>query len=1018
MVHAASGLANAAVSVPPAATADGFQVAQWKTSQGLPANTIKCLHQTRDGYLWVGTDFGVVRFDGLTFTVFDQVNTAAIKDDTCAAFSEDAEGALWVATLDGVLRYRDGQFSRWSTEHGLPHRKAWELCAGPDDALWIWTEGGLARMHQGRISSYGAEQGVPEGKMRRMFCLPTGEMAFLMESHPTTLLVHDPRADCLIKATLPSTIQSRFSRRMMLSREEDYWVGRSDGVHHCHNGQWNRFTTADGLADNHVHRVFVDRRGVVWATTDGEVLHYLKEGRFIPVKFTSAETDPHVNCLADDAEGNLWLGTQNGLFCLIPGRVQTLAQGDGAPAGSVRLLAVGRDDVLWMATGTTLTSLANGQVQSYQTENPNVNNHIGTFYEDKQGAMWVGMNKEGLYRLGGGVLRKVRWLHGQIFSCINEDAQGNLWMGATDGLFHIAPHDGAILSRSTHPALQEARVLQFDRAGNLWVGTYGQGLSCVRDGQVVATYTTDSGLPDNRVFSIHRDARDALWIGTENGLVRYRLGNLFAFLAKQGLPEGVINQILEDEAGYLWLSGLRGIHRVARSALEDVAEGRAARAHFVSFGEADGMLSSETNGEHQPAGGKDSAGNLLFPTLRGIALVQPKAIRDNERVPQVIIERVQVDEMVCYQDGSRLSDRWKFGTGSEKTELILEPGQARVLDIAYTATSFSDPSKVRFRYKLEGLDADWREVEGNVRRALYTNLKPGSYVFQVRACNNHGYWNETGASFGFFLQPSFYQTWPAYVVGGIVLFGLAAGIQSYRLHNQHRFLRLQQQAALDQQRARFARDMHDDIGSSLTQIAILSEVAKKSMSDPGETQKHVGHISTTARAIIDNLSELVWASNPGNDTLDNLASYLREHIVRYFEPANIRCQVDIPEKLPARPVQAEVRRGLFLVFKEALHNIVKHAQATRVDFGLSLEDGQLLLVIADNGNGRGPAFQGTDGAHAPSGSHGLGLPGMHRRIADLGGQFQFLSQPGSGTTIRIRVPLQIPAPLKTESRRT
>src|SRR3989440_815410 len=341
--------------------------------------------------------------------------------------------------------------------------------------------------------------------------------------------------------------------------------------------------------------------------------------------------------------------------------------------------------------------------------------------------------------------------------------------------------DGTFTTYTTKDGLSknDVRAIRQDSAGDLWFGEYGGGVSRFHDGRFIS-FTTKQGLSDNRVFVIYEDIDHALWIGTENGLNRLSDGNISRFTVEQGLFDNVINDVLEDSEGNMWISCNRGIYRVRKEELLAVGrEGKAKKVKYVAYGTSDGMLSSETNGENQPAACKTQDGKLWFPTTEGVVMIDPERIKNNELPPPVAIEEIKVRDRLLHPLGL----------------VRLSPGHGDLLEVHYTANSLAAPEKVRFKYRLEGLDKDWVEA-GNRRVAYYTNLRPGDYTFRVIACNNHEVWNDQGASFALVLAPHFYQTWPFYALCGLftVVFGYA--LHWVRLGVVRKIERLEKQHAL------------------------------------------------------------------------------------------------------------------------------------------------------------------------------------------------------------------------------
>jgi signal transduction histidine kinase len=318
------------------------------------------------------------------------------------------------------------------------------------------------------------------------------------------------------------------------------------------------------------------------------------------------------------------------------------------------------------------------------------------------------------------------------------------------------------------------------------------------------------------------------------------------------------------------------------------------------------------------------------------------------------------------------------------------------LEFHYTAISLVAADRVKFRHRLDGYDSDW-SPETDLRLAFYTNLKPGAYRFRVKAANAHGIWSEGEAKQNFVILPYFWQTRSFSVAIAFAGLALASALHWRRLTAQRRLQDVKHQQALAAEKARIAADMHDELGATLTQITILGEVAKSQAGDFGQTRTTLDRMSEAAREVTTRMSELVWATNPRNDTLDNLVARLREHAASQLEISTVEPRLVFPPEVPECRVSATFRGNLLLVLKEALHNIVKHSQATEVLVQLEINQGELCLQIADNGRG-----------FDPSGPHrrGNGLGNMERRILDLGGRFELHSQPGQGVRIECRAPLE------------
>jgi signal transduction histidine kinase len=598
------------------------------------------------------------------------------------------------------------------------------------------------------------------------------------------------------------------------------------------------------------------------------------------------------------------------------------------------------------------------------------------------------------------------------------DTSTRLWVGGNRGVLAFdakAPWHPCVTV--TNASMRDVRSVLQSRDGSLWFGTKRQGLARLRNGEW-KTFTTREGLSDDRVWSLLEDAEGMLWIGTDNGFNRYKDGRVFSFTSRQGLPEGTINCVLADNAGDLWLSGLRGIHRAHSRELNAVADGQAPTAQFISLGIADGMENPETNGgENQPAGWKARDGRLWFPTVLGVVVIDPDAVPHAESAPRLVIEQVRADNDVVFglvdrpdSDDSDSESSLSGPTPSEQhsgpgvhsasSPLRLLAGHGHVLEFKYTANTFVAPERARFRYRLIGAEPDWRE-ETTEHAVRYINLKPGDYRFEVIGANHHNVWSTQAATLSFSLAPHFWQTWTCYLLCSAGLVGLASVVLGYRLRWQHRLLKAEEQRALATERARIARDLHDDLGTALTGLALELDVASRESRNGSPVSRRLSETAQRTRGLAERMREVVWTVNPRCDTVSSLASFLEQQVSQFLRLDGLKLHLDFPEDIPDLPLGAEARHQLALSVREALTNVVRHARATEVVVSLTIlnagsEAGPLLLVkVVDNGRG----FLHDD-------RNGQGLVNMRARVEQVGGTFDCASSPGSGTTLTFRLPLQ------------
>jgi len=609
-----------------------------------------------------------------------------------------------------------------------------------------------------------------------------------------------------------------------------------------------------------------------------------------------------------------------------------------------------------------------------------------TVLVDQKQNVWAGTSTEGLFLFqtnhfspapGAGILGR------EIFALF-ESSDGRLWAGTGNGL---GCWDGQTWKLfTTRDGLSEnaVRALAQDTSGNLWIGTENSGLDCYDGQKFVSWQTGENGLPGNDISCLYVDDDGVLWVGTfGHGLARFENGKGTPFSTTNGLTSDNISYIVGDDQTNLWIGSNAGLMRIHRKSLTGT------NTFFCRvYGRADGLPTRECTSGSQPAAIRARDGRLFFPTIGGLVSIDPSRLQPNPRPPRVIIESVLVDGQE--QNTNPLNSAWS-------PTIFIPPGREE-LDIGYTALNFSAPHSVRFKYQLHGHESGWIDAGTTRSPARYTDLPPGNYRFQVIACNEDGKWNDLGATMDVFVLPQFWQTHIFQFAVIVLALGIIVGIVRYVSTQklQRQVQSLKQREALERERARIARDLHDQLGANLTQVALLGEMAEADKNLPDEVESHTRQISQTARETTRSLDEIVWAINPSNDTLEGLANYVCKYAQEYLALANLPCRVDVPAQLPATAIPPEVRHNVYLAFKEAVHNVIKHAQATEVWIRLHLRPDQFTLQVADNGRGLGNQQPG----------HRNGLHNMKKRMEDIGGSFSISSGANGGTLVQLTVPLK------------
>lgn len=556
---------------------------------------------------------------------------------------------------------------------------------------------------------------------------------------------------------------------------------------------------------------------------------------------------------------------------------------------------------------------------------------------------------------------------------------GTLWIGRTNFVVH--GRAGAWRALPTPRGAGDVQALAEDAAGRVWVGTRNGTLLLVEGDTLTVKTPAELAGRNGALRTLLGTPDGALWIGTTGaGLARLQDGRCGLVTSAQGRRHNVVSQLALDPQRRLWGGGDRGFFLVSLAAITAVAEGRAPAFHSVGFGRSEGTSNLQANSGYWPNTLLAPDGQLWFATRNGIAVADPAAPGSNRVPPPVAIEQVRVDGQARLLSGAPLK---------------LEPG-VKNLSFELSAMSFTAPEHVEIRHRLDGLDTDWVGTPRD-RTASYAHLAPGDYTLRVRAANNDGVWSEQDATLAFIVRPYFWQAlWFQLIVAGGCLAAtsfVAHRVAARRLSREAD--RIRWEAALDRERTRIARDMHDQVGASLTQIALLSELAQGS----GQPSGHLPQLTTTARQAITDLDEIVWAVNPRHDNLASLFEYLGQQAVDLLRAAGLRCRVEFPADGPARHLPADFRHHLFLIVREALNNAVKYAGAGEVRLAAEIDSRGLRLAITDDGRGF-PA--------ASANGNGNGLANMQARAEALGGECRIASQPGAGTTITVRLPWPAP----------
>jgi ligand-binding sensor domain-containing protein/signal transduction histidine kinase len=946
----------------------------WQTESGLPQNTVHSVAQTSDGYIWVATDEGIARFDGLGFTVFDRQNTPQLRSNDVRALLATDGGALWACTGAGLARYAAGEWTVYTTAQGLAGDDVLSAYGGRDGSVWVATSSGLSRLKDGAFTNYTTRDGLAADGVQAV--LEDGEGSLWVGTAEGLSRFKDGRfegftaAEGFAAGGVNAIVQDAAGR---------IWAGTPNGLVSYEAGRFRTYTTRDGLPNDRATALRADREGSLWVGTAAGLSRF-RDGAFTSFPGTDdALARGIVLCVFEDREGSLWVGTETGGLHQLRGKkFTTYTTREGLSNDVVKAIYEDRDGDVWVGTyGGGLNLLRGGGVKTYTTKDGLVSDIVLALYGDAEGNLWVG-TPDGLCRFRNGkfdTYTSADGLPNDFVRSIYADASGDLWVGTRGGLARM--RGGEFTTYTTRDGLPNDFVgtIYQDAAGNLWVGTLG-GLGKF-DGRRFTSYTTRDGLSENVVISLYGDAEGRLWIGTNGGgLNLFEGGRFHVFTTKDGLPNDTVYRVLGDGSGRLWMSCNKGVFSLSVNELEEFAAGRLHNLNPVVYGTADGMQTRECSSGGHPSAWRGADGRLWFSTIKGVAMIDPGRVERNKQQPPVVIEQTLVDGVPV----------------APNARPELPPGISR-FDFHYAGLSFVAPEKVRYRYKLEGFDRDW--VDGGDRRAAYyTNLGAGDYRFLVMASNNDGVWSQTPAAFAFTLRPHFYRTYWFYALCAVALGLLAWQLYALRVRQMRaRF------AAVLQERNRIARELHDNLAQEILGVSVQLEIVARLMNVSAESARtHLDRARALVRSSMAEARRYVWDLRSQSLEDRDLPAALAEMTRRLTAETEVQTQFEVGGTL--RPLPPNVENNLLRIGQEAVNNAVRHARARSIAVKLSFDATSVRLNVRDNGRGFDAGVY-TNG----SGGH-FGLVGMRERAREMGGEVRVESGPGEGCEVEVSVPVE------------
>ena len=970
---------SAAKALEPTTPLASYARQSWVMENGLPQNTIQALLQTRDGFIWLGTEVGLVRFDGNTFTLFDRNSTLALPESDVRCLFEGHDGALWIGTSGGLAQLKDGIIASFTTKDGLPGNVVRALAQDDAGQLWVWTDLGLAHSSGARFEAAIPADGLPGGSTTSLnqadevVWLATTEALASRSSGRWSLekLANiSPMHGIEFVEPVPAGMMVGGKSGLLVERESKPPVHLAPGKE---------------LSGSRIQAVHFDRRGSLWIGTNQGLMRWV-DGRLERLPVTDPLASASVLTIMEDREGNLWIGTEtDGLHILRDERFRTFGAREGLSSDATTTVVEDHAGTLWVGTpGSGLNSITRAaagiaKVRTFSVRDGLLSDVILSLAASPNGDVWVG-TPDGLSRIRKGTVASYTSADGlpdDFIRSVLVDADGSLWIGTRRGLTHWSGDSTAhmeTLTQSNGLGSDLVGAMERDSRGNLWVATLA-GLSRLHGAETaspgVTNYTSFDGLASNVVTALLPRSGGSMMVGTQDHGWSYWDGQRFSPVARNGLNQTTIHAILDDGLNHLWFATGNGIARCDC----DMAGGC---SRWVEFGPADGLRSRETATNSHPSAFRSRDGLLWFATPKGLVQVDPAHFQVNTVPPPVALVRFSVDDV----------DQALRGFASQ---LKVAAGHVH-FQFDYAGLSFTAPQKIRYRYMLDGFDRRWTEA-GARRTAYYTNIPPGHYTFRVQAANNDGIWNTEGAALLFELRPHFYQTVWFYLLLAAFVAALVVLLLRLRLLRAEREFRV-----VLGERSRIAREVHDTLAQGYVgvsvQLEVISELLRHHKIETAA--RHLDNVRTYVREGLADARQSIWALR-SDDSSENTLPVTIRRATEHAAGHDVESSFSLFGAY--RPLPPETERTFLRVAQEAIHNVKKHAGARHLWVQLEYQPEGIALEVRDDGKG----FDVNDGAASPPGHYGL--TGMRERAETIRGTLEVTSAPGQGTSVRLQAPV-------------
>jgi signal transduction histidine kinase/ligand-binding sensor domain-containing protein len=990
-----------AFALDPALDVSQYAHTSWKIRDGFTKGQIKSIAQTSDGYLWLGTEFGLLRFDGVHNIPWQPPPNQHLPSSDIRSLLASRDGTLWIGTLKGLASWKDGKLTQFPE---LAGRLILKLLEDHEGTLWISgvaiPTGRLCAIRNGSVQCYGEEGALGRGASN------------LYEDRRGNLWAGVKDGLWRWKPGLPKFYPLPGEPDGIRALDEDddgaLMVGWNGGIQRLVDGKLKAYPLPGNVGRFRAKRLLRDRDGSLWIGTQDQGLVHVHQGRtdlFAQVDNLSGE---NVYNLFEDSEGNIWVATINGLDRFRDFVVATHTMKQGLSSAIIGSVLATLDGSVWLGTYDGLNRWNDGQLTIYRERaeraRAGVREIVGSglpdkgvesLFQDNRRQIWVS-TVHGFGYLENDRFISINGVPGGNALSMNEDTAGNLWIANEEfGLFRllrgrmVQQLPWARLGHLDHASALAADPLQ----GGLWLGFHLGGVAYFTDDQVRASYAAADGLGEGRVNHLRIDPDRTLWAATDGGLSRLKNGRVATLTSKNGLPCDTVHWAIEDDAHSFWLYTACGLVRIARTELDDWAaavdkDKYAKRTIQITvFDSSDGVRPLASAGHYSPQVAKSSDGKLWFLPWDGVSVVDPQHLRTNKLPPPVHIEQITADRKV-------------YDAASAANVPMRLPPLVRDLTIDYTALSLAAPEKVLFRYKLEGRDREWQDA-GTRRQAFYNDLPPGNYRFRVMARNNSGVWNVAGTFLDFSIAPAYYQTTWFQLLLVAAFAALLVTLYQLRLRQVARQFNIRLEERVSE-RTRIARDLHDTLLQSFQGVLLKFHALTYLLPDrPAEARHKLESVIDQAQQAITEGRDAVQGLRSSTVITNNLAlaiSTLGEELAA--DQSGQDCaHLQVIEEGPLRNLVPLVRDEVYRIAGEALRNAFRHAQARRIEVEILYAKRHLRLRVRDNGKGIDPKVLAEGGCEGH-----YGLVGMHERAKLTGGKLAVWSKLDSGTEVELTIP--------------